>query len=377
MTPWRRLTGRLCLVALAVLAASGGATIAQGRATATFPGAEWERIADPKSAGYCQAGLDAATARAQTLPTTGVMVVVGGRVLWQHGDLQAVTYVASVRKSILAMLFGRYVQRGTIALERTLAALEIDDNLGLAPGEKEATVLDLLSARSGVYHPAANAASSAGGDTVGTPPARGSVKHGTYFLYNNWDFNALGTIFEQETGRNIYDAFEQDLARPIGLQDFNRAAQRKSAGPAGRSRHPAYHFDLSTRDLARVGYVMLRDGAWAGRELVPASWVRKMVTPVTRVADMNPDAFKKGPFGYGLLWWVWDGPSATGAYKGAYAGIGAIGQYLVVLPALDMVVAHKTRPGRTEVSRPQFLDLLDTIIAARCAPVAHPPETLP
>ena len=368
MTPWRRLTGRLCLVALAVLAASGGATIAQGRATATFPGAEWERIADPKSAGYCQAGLDAATARAQTLPTTGVMVVVGGRVLWQHGDLQAVTYVASVRKSILAMLFGRYVQRGTIALERTLAALEIDDNLGLAPGEKEATVLDLLSARSGVYHPAANAASSAGGDTVGTPPARGSVKHGTYFLYNNWDFNVLGTIFEQETGSNIYDAFERDLAKPAGLQDFDRGAQRKTENRRA-SLHPAYHFYLSTRDMARVGYLMLRSGAWAGRQLVPRDWVQRMVTPATHVADMNPASYRKGPFGYGYLWWIWDGPFNTGPYRHAYSGIGAVGQFITVLPELDMVVAHKTEPraGGASVSRPDYLAVIDAVIASRCA----------
>ncbi len=275
------------------------------------------------------------------------------------------------------MLFGKYVQRGTIKLDRTLADLKIDDSRGLLPVEKDATVLDLLAARSGVYHPAANAASSAGGDTVGEPPPRGSVKHGTYFLYNNWDFNALGTIFEQETGLNIYDAFEQDLARPIGLQDFDRAQQRKAAGPAGRSRHPAYHFYLSTRDMARVGYVMLRGGTWAGRELVPNAWVRRMVTPVTRVTDMNPDAFKKGPFGYGLLWWVWDGPSAEGAFKGAYTGMGAVGQYLAVLPALDMVVAHKTRPGGRDVSRTEFLDLVGTIIAARCASEAGTPETLP
>jgi CubicO group peptidase (beta-lactamase class C family) len=89
---------------------------------------------------------------------------------------------------------------------------------------------------------------------------------------------------------------------------------------------------------------------------------------------MNPDDFKRGAFGYGLLWWIWDGPAAEGAYKGAYSGMGAVGQFLTVLPALDLVVAHKTRPGRREVPRPEFLALLQTIVDARCETEAHAPE---
>jgi CubicO group peptidase (beta-lactamase class C family) len=42
------------------------------------------------------------------------------------------------------------------------------------------------------------------------------------------------------------------------------------------------------------------------------------------------------------MWWVWDGPKATGAYEGAYTARGAIGQYITVLPALGMVISHKT-----------------------------------
>jgi CubicO group peptidase (beta-lactamase class C family) len=348
------------LLALVLLTPFG---LAQGGAV--FPAAAWERIADPATAGYCQPGLDAATARARELATTGALAVVGGRVLWEYGDLQQVSYLASVRKSILAMQFGKPVQSGKVRLDKTLKELGITDLQGLLPAELNATVLDLLTARSGVYHPASNAASAAGGDTVGDPPARGSVKPGTYFLYNNWDFNALGTIFEQETGENMYDAFARDFAAPMGFEDFDRAAQRKS-GNLQRSRHPAYHYNLSTRDMARLGYLMLRDGAWAGREIVPRDWVRRMVTPVTRVAEMHPDAFREGPFGYGLLWWVWDGAWNVDPFKGAYTGIGAVGQFITVLPALDMVVAHKTRPGQRSVSRPEYLDLVGKIAGAKC-----------
>ena len=46
-----------------------------------------------------------------------------------------------------------------------------------------------------------------------------------------------------------------------------------------------------------------------------------------------------------MMWWVWDGPAAVGASEGAFTGAGAYGQYITVLPALDMVVAHKTPVG--------------------------------
>lgn len=356
------LAGGLCVLALLSAAIS-----AQNQAAAVvFPRAEWQRIDSPSDVGYCQPGLDAATAKAKQIATTAATVVVGGRVLWDYGDQQAISYLASVRKSILAMMFGRHVASGAIRLDQTMAELGIDDVQGLLPEEKRATVADLLAARSGVYHPAANAACSGCGSTMGDPPgARGATPHGTYFLYNNWDFNALGTIFEQATKQNIYDAFEQDFARPMQFQDFDRANQRKSVNERA-SRHAAYHFYLSTRDMARIGYLMLRDGQWNGREIVPRDWVRRMVTPVTRVQEMNPANLKSGPFGYGYLWWIWDGSFNAGAFRGAYTGVGAVGQFITVLPAVDMVVAHKTRQGGASVSRQQYLELVDTILSAKC-----------
>ena len=279
----------------------------------------------------------------------------------QYGDVQAVSYLASVRKSVLAILFGNYVASGKIRLNKTLAALGIDDVGGLTSGEKQATIRDLLTARSGVYHPASNA-----GDDLASAPPRGSQQPGTYFLYSNWDFNALGTIFEKETGRDIYDALESDLARPLGMQDFDRATHRKS-GDARRSQHLAYHMNLSTRDMARIGYLMLRDGTWAGKQVTPRAWVHEITRVFTPVARMNPAVRRKGPWGYGYLWWVWDGPMAAGAYRGAYTGLGAVGQHITVLPVLDLVVAHKTRPGQNRsVSHQQYLEVLDVLVQAGC-----------
>lgn len=363
MSTFRRLLFAAALAAglVACAPAAPPRTPGASAAATVFPGAEWERIADPSSSGYCADRFDAVTAIAKEAGTTGMVAVVGGRLLYEYGDVAAVSYLASVRKSVLAMLYGKYVASGQIKLDRTLEQLGIDDLGGLLPIEKRATVAHLLAARSGVYHEASNA-----GDNLADAPPRGSQEPGTYFLYSNWDFNALGTIFEQETGQSIYDALERDLVRPVGMQEFDRASHRRS-GDARRSIHLAYHMNFSARDMARLGLLMLRQGNWNGQQLVPADWARRIVTPVTRVHEMNPPQYRKGPFGYGYLWWIWDGPWDRGPYAGAYTGVGAIGQYLTVLPALDMVVSHKTRPGGRSVSRDQYLRMLDALIAARCA----------
>jgi len=331
-------------------------------AAAVFPGAEWDRVPDPQRAGWSSEGLAAVLEHVKTLPTTGFVVIAGGRVLLEYGDVAELSYLASVRKSVLAMLYGNYVRSGKIRLNKSLAMLGITDHGGLTAQELEATVADLLSARSGVYHPASNA-----GDNLADAPPRGSQKHGTYFLYSNWDFNALGTIFEKETGRNIYDALETDLAVPVGMQDFKRGAQMKS-GDLTKSVHPAYHIWLSTRDMARLGYLMLRRGKWAGKQLVPRDWVKRITRPVIHLPDMHPASMREGRVGYGYLWWVFDGPWARGPYKGAFTGMGAGGQYITVLPQLDLVVAHKTnldRTARKSVSGRQYFELLDKLIAAR------------
>ena len=151
------------------------------------------------------------------------------------------------------------------------------------------------------------------------------------------------------------------------MQDFARAAQAKTGNPA-RSPHPAYHLDLSTRDLARVGHLMLREGSWAGKHLVPRDWVTESTRVVTPAADMNPERRRKGPLGYGYLWWAWDTPWANGPYRGAFTAHGLRGQHLTVLPALDLVVAHETpRDATKAMTHDEFWQLLDVLVRARCA----------
>lgn len=312
----------------------------------TFPGTEWEFV--PRSQlglyGWAADGLRSTSDFVRdSANSTGIVVVDRGRVVFTYGDIEELSYIASCRKSILAMLYGYWVERGIIDLDVTLAEMGFDDIGGLLEVEKQATVQNLITARSGVYHPASNS-----GDDLTGAPARGSQRPGTYMLYSNWDFNAAGAAFEYLTGRNIYDELQSQLAIPLQFQDWNRSIHKKS-GNLSISVNPAYHMHFSTRDMARLGYLMLNEGNWDGKQLISRDWARRIVSVVTPLEEMNPVERRGGYFGYGYMWWVWDGPRAVGPFQGAYTARGAIGQWISVFPAIDLVIAHKTNNiyGRT------------------------------
>src|SRR5262249_59432342 len=96
-----------------------------------------------------------------------------------------------------------------------------------------------------------------------------------------------GAVFEKLSGRDIYDALDENIARPIGMEDFDRARQKKS-GNADVSQFPAYHVWLSTRDMARLGLLTLREGMWDGHQVIPREWVRRATGLVTPHPSTNP-----------------------------------------------------------------------------------------
>ena len=363
-----RLRFALLLAPLLLASACASANTPDSTSTAecgnlapVYPVPSWQALPSPECAGYSSTALDSVRQRLATMPTTGFMAVAGGRVLMQYGDIQAISYLASVRKSVLSMLYGIYVDRGVIDLDQTLEQLGIDDVGGLTTAEKQATVRHLLMARSGVYHPASN-----DGDDLASAPPRGSQQPGAYYLYSNWDFNALGTIFEQKTGKNIYDALEEHLALPLGMEEWDRSTHRRT-GNASKSIHLAYHMNFSTRDMARIGLLMLREGNWNGRQVVPREWVHESTRAHTPVHEMNPPQRRNGRFGYGYLWWVFDGDGTREEFQGAYVGLGAVGQQILVVPKLDLVIVHKTRPNQQNrsVSHSTFVEIANMVVNAR------------
>jgi len=300
--------------------------------------------------------------------TQSLHVSVDGYEVYTYGDVAEIGYIASIRKSLLAMMYGKYVKDGTISLSASLEALNMDDVGGLLPIEKKATIKDLIRARSGIYHPAAN-----GGDNTADAPPRGSQQPGSYYLYNNWDFNTSGAIFEKLTGKSIFQELKDELATPLGFQDFELARHKKSGNPE-RSNYLAYHMHLSARDMARVGLLMLRKGQWHDDQLMDAAWLDEIVAPHTSNAEMNPLSTRQTGLEYGYMWWVFDDDTTVPAFKGAYAGRGHFGQYLVVLPALNMVISHKTTAikysspeeyNKVRVTWPQFMEIVNQLVEAR------------
>lgn len=177
----------------------------------------WEDV-DPAVAGWSVERLEAARLQSKKLKPTALMIVQDGRVIARWGDTSRKVKMASVRKSLLSALYGIAVADGRIDLSSTLAELGIDDTAPrLTQEEKTATVRDLLMSRSGIYHPAAHETA----DIKRKRPARGSHPPGSFWFYNNWDFNTLGTIYRQQTGEDIFASFQNRIARPVGMEDFS------------------------------------------------------------------------------------------------------------------------------------------------------------
>ena len=288
-----------------------------------FPGREWQITASPAAAGWSAEGLQAAREVSRRMGSTAVVVVHRGIVVEQWGEVARPINVRSIRKSVLSALLGMLVADGRLNLDKTLADLEIDDrNRALSKEERTATVRDLLTSRSGVYHDAAYVVPG------GQRPDRGSHPHGSFFFYNNWDFNALGTVYERAAGPRIFDAFEERIARPLQFQDFDRPRDTRYLYEDG-SAHPAYLFSLTARDLARFGWLYARGGQWAGRRLVSEAWIKESTTAhVPRARAQNS---------YGYLWWVNDGPRGD---EHLFWAAGAGGQFVLIAPSLDLVVVH-------------------------------------
>ena len=118
MLPFSRISRVALLLALLGAAACAVTPAPSGRAgtavasAPVFPGASWDTLRNPESLGWSRAGLDSVHAVLRTKPTTGFMAVVGGRVLMSYGYLDTLTYLASVRKSVLSMLYGNHVASG-------------------------------------------------------------------------------------------------------------------------------------------------------------------------------------------------------------------------------------------------------------------------
>ena len=320
-----------------------------------WPSPTWTRAEDPAALGWSMEKLAKAEDYTRAYAPTAVMIVQDGKIIASWGDVAHKVNVRSMRKSVLSALYGIGVAEGHISLDQTIGALGIDDRApSLSETEKQATIRDLLMARSGVYHAAAYEAP----DMKARRPQRGSHPPGTYWYYNNWDFNTLGFIYQKLVGSDVFQAFEAQIAKPIGMEDFSAADGKFVFEPS--SDYPAYTFRLTARDLARFGLLYLNRGAWSDARIVPADWVDASTKPWSQ-GDRGLD--------YGYLWWVLPKGETGGqpSLAGAYMALGYGGQGLAVIPQLRLVVVQliDVKEGQERIGAGrEFAELLRLIAAA-------------
>jgi CubicO group peptidase (beta-lactamase class C family) len=287
--------------------------------------------------------LDEAFQLACNLGTTTLLVVTNGKIVKSLGELDKPLRVHSVRKALLSALVGQHVGKGPnqINLDSTLAELNLNDKPNpLTPLQQQAKVLHLIKSISGINHHAA----AEGGLLQAEKDKR--LGHepnppGTVWAYNNWDYNALTTLFEQETGMTVSEAFKKGIAQPLEMQDFTKRCVSYKR-ERNLSKHPKAGFKMSARDLTQFGQLYLNKGKWNDRQIIPAAWIERITQDYTVTGDKGPRS------AHGYLWWVpVDQQSRDwGIPEGSFWAAGFCKQIIWVIPAWDSVIVHQfnTRP---------------------------------
>ena len=314
---------------------------------------------DVAQAGFDAVKLEAARRTWEELPSSAFLVIADGAVVAAWGEVERRFMCHSVRKSFLTALYGIYWDRGEIELNKTLADLGIDDEPDpLLETEKRARILDLLKARSGVFHPAAYA-----GRTDSRP--RGSEGPGRYFAYNNWDFNTAAAILMQETGDDVFEAFDQYFGQPLGMEDW-RLSDAYYHYERDKSKYPAYPFRMSARDAARFGLLFARNGMWHDQRILSEHWIRRSSALYSIDSDV---------MGYGFMWWVMREPRFT--RHGMFAALGVGNQMIAVLPKSDMVIVNRANTYEGEATpMPALLDLVEQVLEARTGTAVADPTLM-
>jgi CubicO group peptidase (beta-lactamase class C family) len=153
-------------------------------------------------------------------------------------------------------------------------------------------------------------------------------------------------VLARATGASTHRYASDRLFQPIGIREGRWWWPADSSGVASGS----FGLRLTARDLARIGYLYLRDGCWEGRAILPSGWVTESTQPQVR----DP---REPSGGYGYQWW-----SATLRGHRAFYASGYGGQYLVVVPDLDLVTVITADLNTAPTTVPRHLELVRDII---------------
>lgn len=250
--------------------------------------------------------------------------------------------VASVTKSVVSLLVGIAIERGAIAsVEEPLAAFFPEHAQGPgAAAMRRVTLRHLLTMSSGfgrattyddyidlsrrLYAPGFLAYALA------RPLAH---EPGSRFQYDSTDTHLLALALARRLKVPLMEFAQEALFRPLGIDG--------AEWPAGQDGVPigAAELRLTAPEMLRIGQMMRAGGSWEGRQVVPAAFVREATT--RKIASDIPPRGRPELWGYGYLWWLSSTPCDEWP---AYNASGYGGQFIYIVPALEVVVVTLTEP---------------------------------
>ena len=153
---------------------------------------------------------------------------------------------------------------------------------------------------------------------------------GYRFDYNSGVSVLLGKLVGISTGIRIDQWAEERLFEPIGIDEYYWKITPDNEVDTEGGLYLAPH------DLARIGYLFMRNGIWEGEQIISEEWVQKSISPI--VEDTYPDV-EEIDTGYGYQWWV---PDKEGGETRVFAANGYGGQFLMVAPEYDIVAVFNS-----------------------------------
>ena len=286
------------------------------------------------------------------------MIVRHGKVIaegwWKPNSAEKPHVLNSVSKSFTSAAVGLAIQEHKLRLDDPVLKFFPND----APPDPSAylkamTVRDLLTMSGG--HETEPKAGS-GGPSVKQFLAQPVVyPPGTHFLYNTMGSYVLSSIVTKVTGQTALDYLKPRIFGPLGIADprWDSSAEGNSLG--------GYGLYLRTEDIAKFGQLILQKGKWNGKQLIAREWIEKATSK--QISNEAEDHAKIGPDwmeGYGFQFWR--------CRHNAFRADGAGGQFIVVLPDQDVVVAITADNGNMQAELDAIWDHLLPAFQTRALP---------
>lgn len=242
--------------------------------------------------------------------------------------------VAEGRLSLDDPVLGFFPDEAPAVPSANLAAMKVRHLLSMSTGHAEDTMGPMFDAEDGDFARA----------FLALPVAHAP---GTHFLYNTGATYMLSAILQRLTGITLLEYLQPRLFGPLGILGATWRSCPKGVNFGG------FGLSVKTEDIARLGQLYLQRGVWQGKRLLPEEWVAQ-ATAVQIANGSKPESDWEQ--GYGFQFWR--------CRYGAFRGDGAFGQFCLVLPEQDAVLAVTAGVGNMQA----VLDL----VWARLLPALQP-----